>query len=156
MSESDGKPLKGILKTGDEPRKKRVGGISLAADEGHDAEQKEHRVCFCFFLFKLPCECSFFFVVIHNFCLSSQFEVVEGKDGAVVKDSEGRVIREDEVKKSRKSNKEHQMIHKVKPEDGISQEETTEEVPVEQKQSEPLPSPKRGEKEKKKKKGKFW
>mmetsp|Transcript_11610 Transcript_11610/g.15448 ORF Transcript_11610/g.15448 Transcript_11610/m.15448 type:complete len:128 (-) Transcript_11610:299-682(-) len=127
MSESDGKPLKGILKTGDEPRKKRVGGISLAADEGHDAEQKEHR-----------------------------FEVVEGKDGAVVKDSEGRVIREDEVKKSRKSNKEHQMIHKVKPEDGISQEETTEEVPVEQKQSEPLPSPKRGEKEKKKKKGKFW
>ena len=45
MSEIDGKPLKGILITGDEPRKKKhVGGISLAADEGHDAEKKEHRV----------------------------------------------------------------------------------------------------------------
>jgi hypothetical protein len=46
MSDKDLKPLKGILKTGDEsPRSKRhVGGISLHVEEGHDAEKKEHKV----------------------------------------------------------------------------------------------------------------
>jgi hypothetical protein len=46
MSDKDIKPLRGILKTGDEsPRSKRhVGGISLHVEEGHDAEKKEHKV----------------------------------------------------------------------------------------------------------------
>ncbi len=32
-----------------------------------------------------------------------------------MKDAEGNVVREEEVKKSRKSNKEHQMVQKKKP-----------------------------------------
>ena len=40
---SEQKPLKSILKTGDEPPR-HVGGISLTVEEGHDAEKKEHKV----------------------------------------------------------------------------------------------------------------
>ena len=44
-----------------------------------------------------------------------QFTIVEGKDGTIVKDADGNVVMEEEVKKSRKSNKEHQMVQKKKP-----------------------------------------
>ena len=43
MADHEAKPLKSILKTGDEPPR-HVGGISLAVEEGHDAEKKEHKV----------------------------------------------------------------------------------------------------------------
>lgn len=116
--EKGGKPLKGILKTGDEPSKKHVGGISLAVEEGHDAEKKHHK-----------------------------FTFVEGKDGAVVKDADGNIIKEEEVKKSRRSNKEHQMIHK-KLAAPPAEENTIEKHP---------PSPEPAKKEEKiKKKGRFF
>ena len=77
MSGIEGKPLKGILITGDEPRKKKhVGGISLAADDGHDAEKKEHRVCFLFFFssfkdFPLPFSHDLFFSTLLLFLSST-------------------------------------------------------------------------------------
>jgi len=124
------KPLKSILKTGDEPPR-HVGGISMTVEEGHDAEKKEHKFVF-----------------------------VEGKDGAVVKDSAGNVIKEEEVKKSRKSNKEHQMISKKRPSvdnqidnlaDDVIVAESAEEVKVE----EPVSNVEKKD-EKKKKKGFFF
>ena len=108
----------------------------------------------CWFFSEIRVKSNFFSLSLSH-PLVFQFEVVEGKDGAIVKDSEGRVIREEEVKKSRKSNKEHQMIHKVKPEDEISHEDA-EPVEVKAEQVAPEPSPRDQEKEKKKKKGLFW
>ena len=128
---SEHKPLKSILKTGDEPPR-HVGGISLTVEEGHDAEKKEHKFVF-----------------------------VEGKDGAVVKDSAGNVIKEEEVKKSRKSNKEHQMISKKRPSVDSPSDQAADDIIAthendDVKLEDPLPSPVEKKEEKKKKKGFFF
>jgi hypothetical protein len=94
---SDEKPLKGILKKGDGSDKKKNTSVALfQVDEGHDAESKEDK---------------------------PKRRIIEGKDGILVKKSDGSMESGDSIKstgKSRKSGRDHQMISKSTETSAIS------------------------------------